>query len=145
MAKKMKLARAFILILLAAASNSVLSENEPDYLKHGSDFVHQVYSEVLVGFAFERKCNFLEKSMQADFEKRLNSATYIFEGYILAKKMVMDATEALNYPKEMALGAIRFAGKSDCDSAAKDRVNSGFDTAKNFQSLIESELDKPID
>lgn len=138
----MKYAHTFLSIILVSASYSVNAANEPSYLKNKSDFVQQVYSNVLVGFAFEKKCNFLEKTKQVEFEQRLNSATEIFRAYIVAKEMVVNPTEALNYSKEMAMGAIRYAGVSDCDSTAQDRVNKGFDTANNFMSLIDDELKK---
>jgi hypothetical protein len=131
-------------MILVSTSYSIKAEHEPAYLKYRSDFVQQVYSKILIGFAFERKCNFLEKSMQVDFEKRLNFATEIFQGYLLAKKMVMSPTKALSYPRDMAFGAKRFSGMSNCESTAKDRVNIGFDTAKNFMSLIDSELRKEV-
>ena len=130
------------IVICIVFSHIAKAENEPLYLKHRSDFVQQVYSSVLVGFAFERKCSFLEKSKQNDYEKKLNFASEIFYGYLLSKKIVGSSTEALNYAKEMVLGTIRYAGVSECDSAAKDRVNKGFETAENFMSIIDSELKK---
>ena len=123
---------------------SVKAADEPVYLKYRSDFVQQEYSKVLIGFAFERKCNFLTKSLQIDYEQHLNFATEIFKGYILAKKMIRNPTEALNYVREMVLGTIRFSKKSSCDAVARERTNTGFDTAKNFMSLIDKELRKEV-
>jgi len=133
-----------LVVIISFSSFAVASvaSDDPIYLKHRSDYVQRVYSDVLIGFAFERKCNFLEDTAQVDFEKHLNSASYIFQGYVLAKEYVLEPAEALSYTKEMAFGAIRFSAQSTCDSSAEKRVNLGFETAKSFQSLIDGELRK---
>jgi len=141
--KNFKFKSAALLITVCVVfSNIVKAESEPLYLKNRSDFVQQVYSNALIGFAFEHKCNFLEKPFQRDFEKNINFATEIFQGYLLGRKIVSSPAEALEYTKAMALGTIRFSGMSTCDSAAEDRVNTGFETAKNFMSIVGSELKK---
>ncbi len=116
----------------------------PAYLKHQSDFVQQVYSKVLIGFAFDRKCSFLEKSDQKVYENKLNVTSHVFQGYLLGNEFVSSANEALKYTKDMASGAIRYASVSSCDSVARDRVNSGFKTAQDFMSLIDGELEKGV-
>lgn len=136
----MKFIQFILLIILLGASHAINAAKEPAYLQNQSDFVQGLYSKVLIGYAFERKCNFLEKAVQTEYEQRLNFVTEIFQGYILANKLVPNSTEALNYPKDMVLSAIQYAGISDCDTKAKNRVEVGFDTANNFMSLVDKEL-----
>ena len=140
----MKIILILFLTSLVSISNSVKAEDEPRYLKHRADFIQQKYSEALVGFAFDRKCNFLEKSLQIDYEKNMNGATEIFKGYILANKMIQSPNEASNYVKEMVHGTIRYSARSNCDALARERTSSGFDTAKNFLSFIDVELQKDM-
>ena len=138
----MKLISIYILIVLVTISYTVKAADEPAYLKYRSDFVQQTYSEALIGFAFERKCTFLSKAMQIDYERNLNSATGVFKGYLIAKKMIQNTTDASNYVNEMVLGTIRYSKNSSCDAVASVRTNAGFDTAENFLSLIDKELRK---
>jgi hypothetical protein len=140
----MKLIHIYILIFLVSISYSVKAADEPAYLKYRSDFVQQKYSKALIGFAFERKCEFLSKPLQIDYERNLNSATEVFKGYLLAMKMIQNSTDASNYVKEMVLGTIRYSKKSSCDAVATERTNVGFDTAENFLSLIDNELRKGV-
>jgi hypothetical protein len=140
----MKFIHSLLLMIVVSANYSATVADEPAYLAYRSDFVQQVYSSVLIGFAFERKCNFLTKSDQANYEEQLNFSTEIFQGYVLAKEMVRNSDEALSYPRDMALGTKRFSDKSICDSVAEKRVHLGFETAKNFMSLIERELRKEV-
>lgn len=131
-----------LVVVITCFSCFAVASDDPTYLKHRSDYVQRVYSDVLIGFAFERKCNYLEKSAQVDFEKHLNVASNIFQGYILAKEYVLGPAEALSYTKEMALGSIRYSAQSMCDTSAEKRIDLGFETAKSFLSLINGELEK---
>lgn len=138
------------LTLVATGSDTSASEDTqsleivPAYLQNQSDFVQQVYSKALIGFAFDRKCSFLDKAKQNDYEKQLNLTTNIFQAYLLSKKYVSTPDNASSYTRDMVFGAIRFASESNCDSTAKGRVTTGLKTAQEFMSLIDSELKKEV-
>ena len=116
----------------------------PVYLRYPSDVVQQVYSKALLGFAIDQKCGFLSRSVRSDYERHLNSATEIFRGYVLAKCMARNPAEAIDYPKDMVRGAMRFAVQLNCDARAREGVSSGFETARDFMSRIDGELRKPL-
>jgi len=75
----------YLIVACLVVSTVAKAEDEPAYLKQHSDFIQQVYSHALIGFAFERKCNFLAKSIQKEYEENLNFATEIFQGYLLPR------------------------------------------------------------
>lgn len=138
----------FVCILLLSFVPSAVAfaqeADAPAYLKHGSDPVQDVYSKALLGFAFEHKCSFLTEAMRADYERHLNLATEVFRGYVLAKGMAQSPVQAVNYPMDMALGAARAAGRLNCDARARESVSIGFEKARDFLSLIDGELRKPL-
>ena len=136
------------IFLLTALVTGLVHAQEADtlaYLKHNSDPVQRVYSKALLGFALEHKCNLLTSSVRAGYERDLNFATEIFNGYLSAKGIVQNTVQASNYSKSMALGTIRFAATSKCGSDVNEQVNTGLKTAQDFRSLIDGELRKKAD
>jgi len=131
-----------VLVSMASAVKAADEPTTPSYIQYRSDLVQQEYSKALVGFAFEHTCDFLNESMQAEYEQHLNFATEVFKGYLLANKMVQEPDKTSSYVKDMVLGSMRYAKASPCDAAAKERTALGFDTAKQFLPLIDGELQK---
>jgi hypothetical protein len=141
---KSPLVHALWLSLTLLASTAAVAQEENAYLSHGADPVQREYSTAIMGFAYEKKCAFLSQSDRADYERQLNLATNLFEGYVLAMGMAPNPAQAVKYPRDMAMGAIRFAGASSCDGTARERVNRGFEVAKGFVQATAPALRKPL-
>ena len=135
--------------LLGAGASTLAFAQEADvpvYLGYRSDPVQRVYSHALLGFAIEHRCGVLAAPERAEYERRLNFATHVFEGYVLAKCMARTLEEAVRYPRDMASATIRFSATLDCAAAVvRERVRTGFATAQNFMSLIDGELKKKLE
>jgi hypothetical protein len=115
----------------------------PAYIGHAKDPVQIYISQALVGFAFQKKCFVVAPAEEAAYERALNRANLTFHGYVLAKGFVTQPSEAVNYSREIAMGAIRYAATIACDVQAKDRVVTGHRVATDFQALIEPYLNQP--
>ena len=116
----------------AAAQESI----DSSYLKHQSDPVQQIYSRAVLGYALNQKCRQLDATATDDYERRLNQATGIFQGYVAAQNFVPGPSQAVQYTHGMLLGVARFAGSSECDAEANNRVRLGYHTAQNFVPLL---------
>lgn len=129
------------LLLTAAATclgGSATSQESGDlsYLRHQTDPVQQIYSRALLGYALNQKCRQLNAPGTDEYERRLNQATMIFQGYVTAQNFAPNPSQAIQYTHGMLLGAGRFAASSECDAAADDRVRAGLQTAQNFVPLL---------
>jgi hypothetical protein len=109
---------------------------DSNYLGHQTDPVQQIYSGAVLGYALNQKCRQLNDVTASDYERRLNQATMIFQGYVVAQRFVPNASQAIEYTQGMLLGAARFAALSECDTVANDKVQSGYQTAQTFVPLL---------
>ena len=114
-----------------------------NYLKHQTDPVQQIYSSAVLGYALNQKCRQLNDVTANDYERRLNQATMIFQGYVAAQRFVPNASLAIEYTQGILLGAARFAALSECDTVDNDKVQSGYQTAQNFVPLLRELFSAP--
>lgn len=128
------------LLLIAAppisAQTSARATDAPNYMTYAADPLQKIYSGALLGFAHERKCQFLAQSDRDDYEQSLDRVNYFFQGYVLAQGMAKSPEEAVEYSKSMAMGAIRFAAAKPCDAEARKSVSQGLQLAKEFDEEI---------
>lgn len=122
----------FLAGCLLASTTAAGQEHTPAYLSHGDDPMQQEYSAALLGFAFEKKCGFLAETERNAYEERLDKASDVFETYLLDQGIVQTRPQASSYSRDMALGAIRFAAASACDTDAMERVGFGFKLMRSF-------------
>ena len=123
----------------ATAQGSV----EPGYLKNRADPVQEIYSRAVLGYALNQKCRQLDAAATEIYERHLNQATVIFQGYLVAQKFVPNPSDAIPYTQGLLRGAARFVGSSDCDARAQDRVQQGYQTAQNFMPLVRELFSAP--
>ncbi|MEI6027021.1 MAG: hypothetical protein WCT47_10050 [Betaproteobacteria bacterium] len=123
----------------ATAQGSV----EPGYLKNRADPVQEIYSRAVLGYALNQKCRQLDAAATETYERHLNQATVIFQGYVVAQKFVPNPSDAIPYTQGLLRGAARFVGSSDCDARAQDRVRQGYLTAQNFMHLVRELFSAP--
>ena len=122
---------------LLASTTIAGQKDTPAYLSHRDDPMQQEYSTALLGFAFEKKCSFLTETERSAYEERLDKASDVFRTYLLDQGIVQTHRQASSYPKEMALGAIRYAAASACDTSAKERVVTGFELMRSFANATD--------
>ena len=132
-------------VLSACVPGIVVSQEaaETNYLKHRSDPVQQICSRALVDFALAQKCRFLSDAASADYERNLNEANVIFQGYVVAQRIVSAPDQAVAYTRSMALGSMRFASLSDCNGSARDAAHTGERTARDFVPLLRELFEAP--
>ena len=132
--------RAFALCLFYFSANvAAQSQEPPEYLKHRLDPIQQIYSKAIFGFALEKKCNFLTSSGKEKYERDLNLATQIFNGYVVAKGYI----SSRNYVNELIVGSIKFTVTLPCDSTGRESIESGAETAEKFMQLVRPFLNEP--
>ena len=129
---------ALLAVVASCLVGNATSQGSSDsnYLKHQTDPVQQIYSGAILGYSLNQKCRLLNDAAANDYERRLNQATLIFQGYVAAQQFVPNASQAIDYTHGMLLGAARFAALSECDTVASDKVQSGYQTAQNFVPLL---------
>jgi tetratricopeptide (TPR) repeat protein len=113
-------------------------------LYNANDPAQLYLSQALLGFAFQKKCAIQAPAEEVAYERALNRANQIFQGYVLARGFVTQPADAASYSREMAMGAIRFAAASGCDERAQERVGTGNRVAADFQMLIDPYLRRPL-
>jgi hypothetical protein len=116
---------------------------EPGYLKNRADPVQEIFSRAVLGYALNQKCRQLDAAATETYERHLNQATVIFQGYVIAQKFVPNPSDAMPYAQGLLRGAARFVGSSDCDARAQDRVRQGYLTAQNFMHLVRELFSAP--
>ncbi|BCT93140.1 hypothetical protein LYSHEL_21630 [Lysobacter helvus] len=137
----------FALVLIAAPPFSTQAfagnPDTPTYLAYAAEPVQKIYSDALLGFALEWKCQFLEQSARDIYEQRLSTTQNEFEGYVLLQGMAKNPLEAVEYVKAMTMAAIRFAAAQPCDPGAKEEVSKGLQRLKDFDEEMRKDL-KPL-
>lgn len=116
---------------------------EPGYLKNRADPVQEIYSRAVLGYALNQKCRQLDAAATETYERHLNQAAMVFQGYVIAQKFVPNPSDAIPYTQGLLRGAARFVGSSDCDARAQDSVRQGYQTAQNFMPLVRELFSAP--
>jgi hypothetical protein len=102
---------------------------EPGYVRNRADPVQEIYSRAVLGYALNQKGRQLDAAATETYERHLNQAMVTFQGYVIAQKFVPNPVDAIPYTQGLLRGAARFAGSSECDARAQDRVRQGYQTA----------------
>jgi len=116
---------------------------EPGYVRNRADPVQEIYSRAVLGYALNQKCRHLDAAATETYERHLNQATVIFQGYVVAQKFVPNPSDAMPYTQGLLRGAARFLGSSECDAQAQGRVHQGYQTAQNFMPLVRELFSAP--
>ena len=116
---------------------------EPGYVRNRADPVQEIYSRAVLGYALNQKCRHLDAAATETYERHLNQATVIFQGYVVAQKFVPNPSDAMPYTQGLLRGAARFVGSSECDAQAQGRVQQGYQTAQNFMPLVRELFSAP--
>jgi hypothetical protein len=137
--------RILAVVLVGSLPSAAISQGVggPIYLNHRTDPVQQIYSRASLGFSINQKCRFLSDLEKSDYESRLIQAGGIFQGYVVAQKIVPVPGQAIDYIRDMTLGSDKFASSSECDAASKDLVQSGHSTARDFVPLLRALFEAP--
>ena len=116
---------------------------ELGYVRNRADPVQEIYSRAVLGYALNQKCRRLDAAATETYERHLNQATVIFQGYVVAQKFVPNPSDAMLYTQGLLRGAARFVGSSECDAQAQGRVQQGYQTAQNFMPLVRELFSAP--
>ena len=135
---------AFAIVVYCPDVTEAEGSGQPAYLQHGTDPVQRIYSKALIGFALNQKCRLLTDAAAADYERVLNRAGAVFQGYVAAQKFVSSPDLATSYTEAMNQGARSVSLHSAfCDAEAKEAVESGKRTAENFIPLLRDLFEEP--